>query len=266
MSQRSARAVILGLLLGLGGGSAAAAAELRVVVGSWCPFECTEQDGGSLKGFLTDIAVAVLRAEGVEPVLVYASYRRGIQLVMENRAQVLVGVPREDAPGLVFPEVEQGLTSNTFFVRAESPWRYRGASSLGELAAIGIVKDFDYGELGPAIAAQPGKFDAIAATFNDHLFNARRNIEKLLAGRVDAIVHDALVTEYELKKMGKVGEVVPAGSLEPLQRLYVAFSPLLDGAQGYAERMSRGTEKLRASGELAAILERYGLRDWRARR
>src|SRR5262245_24540683 len=114
MGQFRTAALLGGLVFALGWGRPAAAEELKLVVGSWCPFECTAEDAGGLQGFLTEIALAVL-GEHAQTEVVFAPYRRGIQLVMENRAQVLVGVPREDAPGLVFPEVEQGMASNTFF-------------------------------------------------------------------------------------------------------------------------------------------------------
>jgi polar amino acid transport system substrate-binding protein len=252
-----ARAVALLVLLLCSG--PARAAELRMAIGSWCPFVCTREDAGGLNGFLPDIAAAILAREGVQLVLVPSSYSRAIALVKDNQVQAMAAT-KEDAPDLVYPALEQGRTSNTFFVRADNPWRYGGLASLAPLRRLGIVRDFDYGELGEFIAAHPQRIESVIG--GDA---SLRNLKKLLAGRIDAVVSDAVVTEFQLKLLEQSGRVVPAGSLQGAMSFYVAFSPKWPEAQRYAELISSGTRELRRSGELARILAAYGLRDWQGR-
>jgi polar amino acid transport system substrate-binding protein len=264
MIMRRTVGFLAGLLPALIGSGSAAAEELRLVIGDWCPYECTDPEPGALRGFVTDIAVAVLSESGVQPVLVQASFARGIRLVMQNQAQVLVGVEQADAPALIYPKQEQGLAQNAFFVRAGNPWRYEDLHSVTLLKSIGILRDVDYAEINAVLAKHPDKFDALPPIADERRFNARRNLERLIAGRVDAIIQHEAVVEFELHKLGKRDAVIEAGRLQDAAPTYVAFSPLLPGAQAYAELMSRGTEKLRASGQLAEILAKYGLKDWRA--
>jgi polar amino acid transport system substrate-binding protein len=191
-------------------------------------------------------------------VVVYTPYARGIELVRDGQAEVLIGIAKEDAPGLVYPSVEQGVTGFTFFVKAGTRWRYTGPASFEELKKIGTMQGYDYGAFNAVLARHPERVETLGGTGN-----ARRNIHKLLAGRVDAIIHDSAVTQFELKRIGKIGAIVEAGSLPEVQSVYVAFSPKFAGAARYAELMSEGTLALRASGELAKILDRYGLKDWK---
>ena len=147
----------------------------------------------------------------------------------------------------------------TFFVRADNPWRYTGVKSFELLGKVGVMQGYDYAELNESIGRNPSRVETVSGSNN-----ARRTIHKLLAGRVDAIIHDANVTAFELKHQNQVGALVAAGSLRNFQNVYVAVSPKVPDARHYAEMMSRGTEELRESGELARILERYGLKDWKA--
>jgi polar amino acid transport system substrate-binding protein len=252
------RAAALGLLVLVCAAPPGAAAELRLVTGSWCPFECAEQEADGLKGYLNELAAAILAADGSALHFVATSYLRGIEMVSSGQADLLVGIAREDAPTLVYPELEQGITGHTFFVKAGNPWRYRGPDSPAELAKIGAMQGYDYAEFNAFIARNPHKIELLPG-----VHRTRRTIQRLIAGRVDAIIADANVIEFQLKRMDRVGALVPAGSLAAMQSVYIAVSPQLPAARELAQRLSRGTARLRESGELAAILQRYGLRDWK---
>jgi polar amino acid transport system substrate-binding protein len=45
--------------------------------------------------------------------------------------------------------------------------------------------------------------------------------------------------------------------------VYIAFSPGNPKSQEYAQILSKGIQQLRASGELATILKKYGMSDWK---
>jgi polar amino acid transport system substrate-binding protein len=254
-----ARRALIGWL-GLAAALCAAAAraeELKAVTGSWCPFECSPEDADGLRGYLNDMAEAIFAEHGITIRFVSTSYLRGIEMVREGQGQILIGIAQEDAPGLVYPAVDQGRTGHTFFVRAGDPWRYTGVASFEQLTKVGTMQGYDYGELNESMARNPQRIEVLPGTDR-----ARRNLQKLLARRVDAIIADDAVVEFQARRLGRAHDITRAGTLGVGQRVYIAFSPKLPDAARYAELLSRGTQKLRASGALAKILEPYGLRDW----
>jgi polar amino acid transport system substrate-binding protein len=250
----AAAAAVAGLLCS----GAARAQEVKLTVGNWCPFMCVGGDE-TARGYLVDLTAAVFEHEHLKVSFVAVPYARALHLVRENRIQGLVGTTRPEAPDLVYPELEQGLSGSTFFVRADNPWRYRGPDSLAELRKVGLVQSYDYAELNQAIARDPRRVEAIPGDDS-----AVRNLQKLFAGRIDALIDDPTVAQFALHRMGKQGAAVAAGSLRDSQPIFIAFSPTLPAAAHYAELISRGTQRLRESGELTRLLARYGLRDWRA--
>jgi polar amino acid transport system substrate-binding protein len=54
-----------------------------------------------------------------------------------------------------------------------------------------------------------------------------------------------------------------AGAVASADPLYVAFSPKSPMSREHARVLDEGIAAMRASGELAALLKRYGLQDWR---
>lgn len=81
--------------------------------------------------------------------------------------------------------------------------------------------------------------------------------------RLDAFVEADLVFWYTASQMELEEAFTVAGTLgEPLPA-YIAFSPSDPRSETFARLLSEGVEALRASGELARILARYHLQDWR---
>ena len=58
-------------------------------------------------------------------------------------------------------------------------------------------------------------------------------------------------------------DITHAGSASESIPLYVAFSPSNPKSETYAKIVSDGVEKLRKSGALKSIMNRYGLEDWK---
>ena len=71
--------------------------------------------------------------------------------------------------------------------------------------------------------------------------------------------------EYYLSQNNMTGQVAEAGYLPSSEEdnLYIAFSPKnKELSQRYADILTKETAEMRRNGELAAILETYGLTDW----
>ena len=63
--------------------------ELRMAVGSWCPFVCTSAEASGRAGLLPDIATEILARRGVRLVLVPSSYSRAIALLKKGELQAM---------------------------------------------------------------------------------------------------------------------------------------------------------------------------------
>jgi polar amino acid transport system substrate-binding protein len=88
------------------------------------------------------------------------------------------------------------------------------------------------------------------------------NAANLALGRLDGIIEDPYVMQHIIAKQKLKDKVVLAGCGEPTP-LYVAFSPKLKNARKLARLFDDGLVELRRNGQLAKILAKYGLNDWK---
>jgi len=233
--------------------------EIVIAADQWCPINCLPDS--DRPGFMIEIAGEIFNEAGYRVVYRLMPWSRAIVSGREGTINAIVGAYRGDAPGFVFPRNEQGrIGSAALFTRAGSDWVYQDLSSL-EQVRLGTILDYDYGEsLNGYIEAHSQSYRVQVMTGNDPL---AKNIEKLLRGRIDVVVEAKPVFRYLSREMGVEGEVRHAGEAAPSEDAYIAFSPGLESSPEYARILSEGMERLRASGELARILARYNLDDWK---
>ncbi len=90
-----------------------------------------------------------------------------------------------------------------------------------------------------------------------------QNIKKVLHDRIDATVESPAVMNAKLKELGLKGQLVSAGRLASSEPMYIACSPAKELSKKLATWVDEGTRKMRKSGELQKIMEKYGLSDWK---
>lgn len=183
---------------------------------------------------------------------------------METRAgtyDAIVGIYTSVAPDFIYPQEEMGISKMCFYVKKENPWKYRGIESLDDIV-LGIIDGYFYdeGEVDSyikdnlddksKIESIPGKRGLI------------QNIEKMLLGRVTAIIDDYLVVESTLHKYKLSNNFKLAGCLEGLD-VQVGFSPARSTSTLFAEKISTAIVELRKTGQLTTILNQYGIQDWK---
>jgi polar amino acid transport system substrate-binding protein len=101
-------------------------------------------------------------------------------------------------------------------------------------------------------------FDSAEFLLKDPAVDDVSNLRKLLAGRVDVIVGDALTLRFLLTR--ELG--LPAGTIEPLEppldnkSLHVCFNPQHPAAGDYISAFNRGLEQMRHNGTLKALHSR----------
>ena len=87
------------------------------------------------------------------------------------------------------------------------------------------------------------------------------NIKKLLAGRIDVVIEDPNVFHTKAKEMGVDDQIVEAGLASEPDSLFIAFAPTKDTSKKLAEIASAGIKRLKESGEMKKLMDKYGIKD-----
>lgn len=236
---------------------AAAAETITLAADPWCPYTC--EPGTDKPGFMVEIARTVLGKAGHSVVYKSVNWTRAIKDAREGKYSGIMGAYTEDAPDFVFPETDQGKSKNSLFVKKENPWKYTGIDSLKQVK-IGIVKDYGYGEPLDGYFKSAKGSDLVQGVGGDDALV--KNIKKMMAGRIDALVEDPNVFTLTAADMGVSDQITTAGDVTQALSVYIAFSPKDPKSKEYAKIITDGMAELRQSGELEKILARYGLKDW----
>lgn len=224
----------------------------------WCPYNCDPKS--DKPGYMIEIAKAVFEKAGHKVDYQTLPWTRTLREVENGVFDGAVGAARGDAENFVFSESNLGLASSTFFVQKDDTWNYEGIASL-EKINLGVIRGYSYGdELDSYIEANKDKPTKVQVASGDNALQT--NFKKLSVKRMDAVVENANVADFKLKEMGMEGKFRKAGKLEP-DEVYIAFSPAKETSKTYAKLLDDGIEELRKSGELAKILDKYGLKDWK---
>ncbi len=240
---------------------AAAGADVIVIrADEWCPYNCAPDS--DRPGYMIEIARAVFEKQGHAIDYDVTNWSRAIMLAEKGKIDAIVGAVRAEAPNLIFPDIETGYSINGFFVRKGHGWRFDGMDSL-KAVRMGVIQDYGYGKLDPYIEAGR-ETDRILVTAGENALEL--NIRMLLKGRIDAVNEDIAVFRNTAREMGVTDQIDFAGDdgeSGEANAVHIAFSPASPASAERARLLGEGMRNLRAGGELARILERYGLSDWR---
>lgn len=230
---------------------------ITLVADEWCPYNCASDN--SAPGFIIEIAEAVFEPLGHSIEYKTMPWARAIYGVREGHYDGIVGVGKQEAPDFVFSLNSAGKATHAFFVKRGNDWRYNGLKSLDQIK-LGAILNYSYGQLYDTyIVHHKENPNRVQLTSGEK--GLSQNINKLIWERIDAVVEDRAVFRYTSLEMGVIDSFVEVGTVF-YEDVYIAFSPKNDNANEYAKLLSDGIRGLRASGELAAILSRYGLEDW----
>lgn len=237
--------------------SPSCAQTITLGTGEWCPYVCDPKINNGLKGYLADIAEIVFQKAGYETKFRVLPLGRTIMMCHKGTINGVMSIFREDAPDLMFPKAEQGITTSIFLTKKGNPWKYTGMESLNQISKMGLVQDYNYPLLDPFIKAHPEKITSVK---EDNALQKR--LKMMLKGRIDVLVEDRFVIQYVLKRMNMTALFTEAGEIEK-NPVYIPFSPVIPESEKYAEILVKGVEELRKSGELDKIMDTYGLQDWK---
>lgn len=232
---------------------------VRLVADEWCPFNCTPES--DTPGYAVEIAEKIMISHGHTISYELAPWDSAISLTREGKYDAIIGAFAGDAPDFIFPVEPIGhLSGSGMFTLKENNWSYSEINSL-KSQRLGAILAYDYGEQ----INQYIKQNRIAG--NVELISGyqplRRNIQKMLVGRLDVVIEAEPVFWYTAKQLGVTDKVQFVGQIEAAEGAFIAFSPTLDTSEHFARLISEGIVRLRKNGELEIILKKYGLHDWK---
>ena len=226
----------------------------------WAPYN--DDPASGLPGSMVEIIKTIYKRAGYEIDYQIMPWTRSIMAVEKGTYDAIIGATTE-CPDCITPRESIGEMTSHFYVKTGNSWRYTGPDSL-KTVSVGVIADYAYTEAFDAyVEANQGDAKKVDVMHGDEPL--QKNIKKLLAGRLDAIVENPLVFQWTLGGMGlKESDFGDAGAVENSKlELFMKFSPQKDTSQTYADIFDKGMAELRASGELKEILARYGMKDWK---
>lgn len=117
------------------------AEQLTFTTGDWRPY-IFEENGTvdpKMPGFSVEIVSSVFANLGYDIVYETAPFLRQISEVEGGNFAALVGVYREEAPNLIFPQEPIGMTRNCFYTKVGNTWKFKSLKDLSSimLAVVG---------------------------------------------------------------------------------------------------------------------------------
>lgn len=238
--------------------SLAFAETIILAADSWCPINCTEKDG--VEGYAVDMAREIFESRGYTVEYKRMAWERAVSDAQEGYITGIIGADTVEGMGMVFPEEEIAISPFSFFVRKGYPWRYEYPASLLN-HRVGVAAGYDLGGILARFVYEHESDMTLVEVHSEA--PARKLLSQLVEERLDIIIDDGSVIRYEAAKMGLDDQIVFAGDDGDYAKLYIVFSSVNPKSHEYARIFSEGVRELRSSGQLDAILSRYGLQDWR---
>ncbi len=230
---------------------------ITVRADEWCPYNCETK--AKKPGYAIELLKAIYEKAGHTIDYQVMGWTRSIERTRAGEFTAIVGAAKDDAPDFVFPQKSIGLSGTAFAINTGDSLIYSGVAALEE-KRLGIIHSYSYDEdLDAYIKANknnPARIDAVSG--DDAL---EKNLNKLIARRIDVVADDASVLLYKTDAMGLSDKVTFIHSPKS-SKVYIAFAPKNPKAKEYAELFDKGIDELRTSGKLKEILVRYGLKDW----
>lgn len=224
----------------------------------WCPYTCDPKSDGP--GFMVEIAQEIFKEAGHKVDYQLINWARAVSETKEGKFSGIVGAAKADAPDFIFPDSPIAVSSNYFWTTTKNNFVYKNNDSL-KGKKIGVINSYTYGDV--VDLQVKNKHPAfVIISGEDALIKMMKMTD---AGRLDAFVENPNVLNYELRDRPKMQNKFKAASpnIANDQELFIAFSPHRAESKKYADILSAGMLKLRSSGKLKLILDKYKVKDWK---
>lgn len=249
--------IILSLFLSMASSAMADTISIRADI--WCPYNCKPDD--KKQGYAIEVIKTIFEAAGHHIDYSNLNWADSIARTRKGEFTAIIGATNSDAPDFIFPKEPVGMSSITYAVRENDPTILHSVNDL-KTKRLGVIDAYSYNPVVDAYIAK-NKADAQKIhieTGDDALEN---NISLLLDNKLDAVCDDTNVLYYKTNKMSVFNKLKMSQDTGNLTLIYLAFSPAHPNANEYAALLDKGITELRSNGKLKAILQKYGLSDWK---
>jgi len=236
---------------------------ITVVADNWCPYNC--EPDSEKPGYVIELIKAIYEPENIKVNYEIMPWTRAINATRDQKYTAIICAAKNEAPDFVYPQRMVGVSIYKFYTRKDSDWTYQNTASL-ENVALGAVDGYSYNNDIDAYLKH-NRRDRARVQLVSGEFATEQNIRKLMAKRIDVMLEDPNVVANSLLALDEKDSLRASGRLDnpnPEQdNLYLAFSPNNPDAKALAAIFDRGLVRIRETGELERIMNRYGLEDWR---
>jgi polar amino acid transport system substrate-binding protein len=236
------------------------AQELIVQADRWCPYNCDPE--ATEPGYAIELMQTIFASSGVTIKYEVVPWDRALMQAQDGTASAAVAAVRQqaDAHGLLVGNEPIGTSNDCLWVAASNPVKFQKADDLNSLRSVAIVSGYNYSqELGIWLDRPENKHKIVTQRGAKP---AEINAMNLALGRLDGVVENRHVMQHTIFKLGLERQVISAGCQKEVP-IYIAFSPNLENVQQLMKKLDEGIDKLRRDKQLAKILDKYGLSDWK---
>lgn len=233
-----------------------AAQTLKLRADAWMPIN--GDPASDRPGYAIEIARAVFEPAGIKVDYQIMSWTDALKASRAGEIDGVIGANRTEGQGLLLPQEEISNPVMCLLTLPKSAWTFQNAASLSG-RRIGCIESYSYWEfLDQFIKTHPQQTTIFKG--DDPL---KDGIEHLLQGKIDVLPEALPVFAWKVKQLGQPMSAFRIAYTQPGDPAFIALSPKTPGAKEKIALIDAGIRRLRASGELKKILERYGVGDWK---
>lgn len=233
------------------------AGNIDFVGDEWCPYNCKAHSESP--GYMIEIGKKVFERQGYKVDYYTIPWARAVAIARSTNSTALVAVGPTDFSDFLLSS-PLGISTNAFYVKANSSWRYKDLDSL-KIITLGIIRGYGYGLIIDQYLSKNESKPRVVIAASKHGLN--QNIKMLLSERIDVLIANTQVMSRHLSALPTMNaeNIKEAGRLAG-ETMHFAFSRNDENSHLYIKWLNDGVKQLRISGELKLILEKYGVEDW----
>lgn len=224
---------------------------VQLVTESYIPYAFEENR--VIKGLAVDVVTEAFRRQGYTVDLQILPWTRALQMVQDGDTDGIFCAFYSEDRAVYMQYLKEPIADEAQFVYTlkDSPVKFDGTIDSLKPYRIGMVQDYFFGAEFDSVR-KSGELKVEAVT------DLPSDIQKLLEGRIDAMVDHHLSTLYYLKKMGVQDKVIEqATPLRKPEGLYLCFSKSRNIDQDLVRRIDEELVKMKSDGSYQKIIDHY---------
>jgi polar amino acid transport system substrate-binding protein len=214
------------------------------------PLEYTGEDGNP-KGSAVDMVKRIMSSLGYEVQIKVYPWPKALGMVRAGDADAIFTAYKtpervtflDYSEEVFFPQIVG------FYVKKGSPITFNGDLNTLRAKHIGVVSTISYGP----------KFDQMRTQLQvERVERIEQNFQKLLSDRIDLLISNVHVADWELQKLQLSEEIVRLPHEVERVSSYIAFSKR-QNLTTLRDQFDQELRKLKANGEYDKVIEKYGI-------